>query len=277
LAAVITNSRTRRAAVAGVFYPGERAELSSCVRSLLDGALTPPDRGREGRGPGPHPKALIAPHAGYAYSGAVAASAFRPVESLRDRVSRVVLVGPSHFVRFHGAASSGAAAFATPLGTVEIDGASQATLESLPIVRELPAAHEREHCLEVELPFLQEALGSFQLVPLVVGDAGTEGIGSLLELLWGGDETLIVVSSDLSHYHDYRTAARLDAATCKAIEELRHEDIGPDDACGAIAIRGLLWAAQRRGLRAATLDLRNSGDTAGPRDAVVGYGAWSLS
>jgi hypothetical protein len=274
---VITRSHTRQAAVAGLFYPAERGELSSTVRGLLDDAKARAAGSSRPSRLGTPPKALIAPHAGYVYSGAVAASAFDCAEPLRDRVRRVVLIGPSHFVRFAGMASSGAAAFATPLGEIEIDGSAQAVIEGLPGVDELPEAHAREHCLEVELPFLQEVLDSFRLVPLVVGDAPVEEVGRALELLWGGDETLVVVSSDLSHYHDYRTATRLDASTCRAIEELRYEAIAPDDACGSIAIRALLWVARRRGLRAATLDLRNSGDTAGPRDQVVGYGAWALA
>ncbi len=222
------------------------------------------------------PKALIAPHAGYVYSGPVAASAFRRAALLRDRVRRVVLLGPSHFVPFEGLATSGAAAFATPLGRVEVDAGAESLLD-LPFVVELARAHQREHSLEVELPFLQEVLDSFRIVPLVVGEAAAEEVGGALELLWGGDETLVVVSSDLSHYLDYDAATRVDAATGRAIEELRWDAIEPDHACGWAAIRGLLWAARRRGLVATTLDLRNSGDTAGPRDAVVGYGAWALA
>jgi MEMO1 family protein len=270
----ITKHRTREAAVAGTFYPADRSELAAMVGGLLDAAAEA-DRGRDALGA--PPKALIAPHAGYVYSGAVAASAFRCAAPLRDRIRRVVLIGPSHFVRFAGVASSGASAFATPLGEVEVDAAAEALLGTVPFVGERPEAHRREHCLEVELPFLQQVLSSFRVVPLVVGEAGTEEVGRVLELLWGGDETLIVVSSDLSHYLDYDTASRLDAATSRAIEELRYAAIEPEHACGAIAVRALLWAARRRGLRAATLDLRNSGDTAGPRDQVVGYGAWALA
>ncbi|HVR29364.1 MAG TPA: AmmeMemoRadiSam system protein B [Thermoanaerobaculia bacterium] len=262
-----TTSSTRRAAVAGLFYPAPGRELRATVRGLLDGASPS----------GPPPKAVIAPHAGYPYSGPVAASAFRCAAARRAAIRRVVLVGPSHFVRFAGVASSGALAFETPLGTVEVDTIAQDALSALPFVTALPEAHAREHCLEVELPFLQEILGPFRIVPLVVGDATTEEVGRALELAWGGDETLVVVSSDLSHYHDYDTARTIDAATARAIEELRFADIEPEHACGSLAIRGLLWVARRKGLRAATLDLRSSGDTAGPRHEVVGYGAWTLA
>jgi len=264
---VIESSSTREPAVAGVFYPAGREELAATVRLLLDAAEVQ----------GPVPKALIAPHAGYPYSGPIAASAFRQAAPLRERVCRVVLVGPSHFVAFSGLASCGAAAFATPLGRVEVDREAEQALAAASLARELPSAHAREHCLEVELPFLQEVLGSFRMVPLVVGDTTAEEVGRALEQVWGGDETLVVVSSDLSHYLDYEAASRLDAATARAIEELRWTSIDPAQACGALAIGALLWVAGRKGLRATTLDLRNSGDTAGPRDAVVGYGAWALA
>jgi AmmeMemoRadiSam system protein B len=271
--------RTREPAVAGTFYPARRDELQATVAGLLDAAAP---AGRSGppseTPPKTAPKAVIAPHAGFIYSGPVAASAFAQLSAGRGRVRRVVLLGPSHFVPFRGLATSGAGAFATPLGSLEIDREAEAELRStLRSVQELPAAHGREHCLEVELPFLQHILGDFEIVPLVVGDAADADVSRALDLLWGGDDTLIVVSSDLSHYLDYASARRVDAATSGAIERLRGEAIGPDQACGAIAIRGLLEVAERRGLAAATLDLRNSGDTAGPRDAVVGYGAWNLS
>jgi AmmeMemoRadiSam system protein B len=264
--------RTREAAVAGTFYPERADVLRPLVRRLLDEA------GAAGRGVAePLPKALIAPHAGYVYSGPVAGSAFRRARAVRDRVRRVVLIGPSHFVRFRGLALSGASAFATPLGAVEVDAAAESELRALSIAADLPHAHQREHSLEVELPFLLETLGDFQVVPLVVGEAAGEDVARALDQLWGGDETLVVVSSDLSHYLDHGSATRVDAATARAIEDGRGEAIEPEHACGWLAIRGLLLAARRRGLAAATLDLRNSGDTAGPRDAVVGYGAWALS
>lgn len=267
---MITRSSTREPAVAGTFYPARAAELAAVVEGLLAAAAA-------GTATEAVPKALIAPHAGYVYSGPVAASAFRRLAGARGRIERVVVVGPSHFVRLHGVASSGAAAFATPLGAIEVDRDGDRELRELPLVRERPDAHAREHSIEVELPFLQQVLGAFRLVPLVVGEATAAELGAVLERLWGGEETVVVVSSDLSHYHDYDTAARLDAATARAIEELRWTAIEPEHACGAVAVRALLWAAGRRGLVPTRLDLRSSGDTAGPRDQVVGYGAWSFS
>ncbi|MBN2507547.1 MAG: AmmeMemoRadiSam system protein B [Verrucomicrobia bacterium] len=258
----------RPPAVAGAFYPHAPGPLRQAVMDYLKAA-------EGGSWPETATKALIAPHAGYVYSGPVAGSAFARVRQGRE-IRRVVLLGPSHRVAFHGLALSSAAQFASPLGQVAVDADAVRRLEGLPQVRVLDAAHAGEHALEVELPFLQVLFPAFSLVPLVVGDATDEAVGEVLELLWGGMETLVVVSSDLSHFHEYAVARRLDAQTALAIEQGRREDIGEDQACGRIPIRGLLWAARKHGLAARTLDLRNSGDTAGPRDRVVGYGAFAF-
>ena len=223
---------------------------------------------------GPAPKALIAPHAGYLYSGPIAASAYAQLLPARDQIKRIVLFGPSHYVALDGLATSSAEAFATPLGIVPVDVEAVRQVRSLPQVREFDAAHAQEHSLEVQLPFLQCVLGDFTLVPLAVGEATPEDISQVLDALWDGPETRLVVSSDLSHYHDFQTAQRLDRATAKAIEALKPGGIGEERACGRMPIRGLLEAARRHGLRARTVDLRNSGDTAGPHDRVVGYGAF---
>jgi len=254
----------RQPAVAGMFYPADPREL----QAMLNGFLA------EAEAAGPPPKALIAPHAGYVYSGPVAASVYARLAAARERIQRVVLLGPAHRVGFLGLAASGADVFRSPLGDVPIDREAVASLADLPQVHLLEEAHALEHSLEVHLPFLQAVLGEFSLVPLVVGDAGAEEVAEVLERLWGGDETLIVISSDLSHYHDYTTAQRMDRATSKAIEEGRAGDIGYEDACGRNGILGLLAAAKHHGLHGHTVDLRNSGDTAGPRDQVVGYGAY---
>jgi AmmeMemoRadiSam system protein B len=261
-------ARARPAAVAGRFYPDDADALEAAVRAAL--AQRPPD-------PADPPKALIAPHAGYVYSGPVAASAYARVAACRGRVARVVLLGPAHRVPVRGLAVPSAAAFATPLGEVPLDRDALGRALALPQVEILDVAHAHEHSLEVQLPFLQVVLGSFALAPFLVGDARPAEVAELLELLWGGPETLIVVSSDLSHYHDAATARRMDAHTTRAIEDLRPEAIGWDDACGRVPIQGLLLAARRHGLRARALDVRNSGDTAGPSDSVVGYGAYELA
>ena len=259
-------STIRKPAVAGTFYPADPAEL----REMISGFLKQAKRS-DGL-----PKAIIAPHAGYIYSGPIAASAYAQIKPARGRIKRVVLLGPSHRVPFRGLAASGGDAFATPLGNVPIDKKAVEMIRDMPQVEILDAAHVMEHSLEVQLPFLQEVLGEFNLVPLAVGDASGQEIADVLEKLWGGPETLIVISSDLSHYQDYRTAERMDRATSDAIESLHPEDIGHEQACGRAPISGLLVAAKKHGLHAQTIDLRNSGDTAGPRDEVVGYGAYTF-
>ncbi len=256
----------RPAAVAGMFYPDDPDELRAMVRRFL--AAAPVEEA------GPPPKAIIAPHAGYVYSGPVAASAYARVARGRGRIRRVVLLGPAHRVGFRGLAASHADAFATPLGLVPVDSAMVRALTALPQVRYLDEAHALEHSLEVHLPFLQEVLDDFRLVPLVVGEADAAEVDEVLEAAWDGAETLIVISSDLSHYHDYETARRLDSRTSQAIESLRPEEIHHEQACGRNPIVGLLRAARQHGLSVATVDLRNSGDTAGPKDQVVGYGAY---
>jgi AmmeMemoRadiSam system protein B len=260
-------SSVRAPAVAGVFYPEDAEELRAQVEDLLAGAA---------RAPVPAPKALIAPHAGYVYSGPVAASAYACLAAARSRIRRVLLLGPAHRVGFRGLACPSAEWFETPLGRVPLDRDALAAIAELRGVRVRDDAHEDEHSLEVHLPFLQALLRDFTLVPLAVGDATAEEVGAVIERLWGGPETVIVVSSDLSHYRSYEEAQRLDRRTSRAIESLRYEDIGYDDACGRAPVAGLLYVARARGLGARTVDLRNSGDTAGPRGRVVGYGAYAL-
>jgi len=259
--------KIRPPAVAGLFYPTEADALRAMVDEYLAAAPEPQ---------GAPPKALIAPHAGLPYSGPVAATAYRTVAPLRDTVRRVVLLGPSHRVPFHGVAAPDAERFRTPLGEIPVDREGLDAIADLPDVGMLDAAHAAEHSLEVQLPFLQEVLGDFRLVPLVVGDADPETVAAVLERLWGGPETLIVISSDLSHFHDYDTANRIDTATAKAIATLHPERVDHEGACGFYPVRGLLTSARRHGLTGEVLDRRNSGDTAGPRDSVVGYGAFAF-
>lgn len=259
----------RYPSVAGLFYPADPKELGDQVRDYL-AAASRPDPAQ------PAPKAIIAPHAGYIYSGPVAGSAYAQLAALSGHIDRVVLLGPAHRVALSGLAYSRAETFLTPLGAIPVDRGALAGLAGLSQVRELEAPFEGEHCLEVQLPFLQLTLGDFSLVPLLVGDAEGAEVAEVLDRLWGGDETLIVISSDLSHYLDYASARAMDAQTARAIEDLRPEAIGYHQACGRIPVAGLLQEARRRGLHARTLDLRNSGDTAGPKDRVVGYGAYAV-
>jgi AmmeMemoRadiSam system protein B len=250
----------REPVVAGLFYPADPVELETTVRSYL-GAV---ERSAE-----PPAKAVIAPHAGYMYSGPIAASAYARLD---PEATRVVLLGPAHRYPVRRIAAHSADAFATPLGLISVD----------PIVHELPhteiedQAHAVEHSLEVHLPFLQVALSEFTLVPLLVGDARPKQVAEVLEILWGGPETAIVISSDLSHYHDYDKARKLDASTARAIEELRPEKVGPKEACGCGPIGGLLTLAKAKGLSVESVDLRNSGDIADRAGGVVGYGAFTV-
>jgi AmmeMemoRadiSam system protein B len=257
-------SSVRPPAVAGAFYQRDPSALRDAVDRLL--GEVPRDDGAD------VPRALIAPHAGYVYSGPIAASAFCRVAGAG--FTRVVVVGPSHFVPFRGIAAPRVLAFATPLGEVPLD---REALTDLPGVHRADEPHQREHAIEVELPFLQRVLpGGFALVPLVVGDATEAEVAEALAPFADDPATLIVVSSDLSHFLDYETARRRDLATAEAIERLEGAAIGSYDACGWLPIQGWLALARRHGLRARRLDLRNSGDTAGDRASVVGYGAWAF-
>lgn len=254
----------RKAAVAGTFYPANEAQLRADVQARLASAARRAQRDALG------PKAIIAPHAGYVYSGDIAAAAYARIAPLRGRITRVVLLGPCHRVAVSGMALPDVERFETPLGTIAVDSEAVRSLRSLPGIVESAAAHAHEHSLEVHLPFLQEALGEFSLVPLAVGDATPEEVAGVLEHLWGGDETLIVVSSDLSHYLPYQTAQRTDTRTVHDMLAL-DPHIDHHHACGATPVNGLLLVARRRGLSPQLLDLRNSGDTAGDRTRVVGY------
>ena len=252
--------------VAGSFYPGDAESLRREVDFHLGQA----------RAAGPAPKALIAPHAGYRYSGPVAASAYRSLAPRAHGIRRVVLLGPTHYHRIPGVAVPGAERFETPLGSIPVDVEAIDRAREFVFVQRYDAAFEREHSLEVHLPFLTRMLPRFSLAPLLVGAAQPAEIDSLLEALWGGPETAIVISSDLSHYLDYETARQLDAKTSESIVALRHDAVGYEQACGRHAVNGLLHLAKRRGLEACVLDVRNSGDTAGSRDRVVGYGAYAF-
>jgi MEMO1 family protein len=255
----------RPAACAGRFYPAAPQDLRTQINAALHGACC---------ASGPAPKAVIAPHAGYVYSGPVAGSAFARWERAGDGVQRIVVLGPSHYVALSGMAVSSADGFETPLGRVPLDTGGIATLLSLPQVRVHEEAHRPEHCIELELPFLQVLFDRFVLVPLLVGSATDQEVDEVLELLWDQPGTRVVVSSDLSHFHEYAKALAMDAETARAIENLQAEMITSDRACGSIAMRGLLRLARRRAMTVTTVDLRNSGDTAGSRDRVVGYGAF---
>ncbi len=259
-------STVRQPAVAGMFYPAEPRQLAHDVQQLLEAA----------RPQALVPKALIVPHAGYIYSGAIAASAYATLRPIATRIRRVVLLGPTHRVAVRGLALPGADAFDTPLGRVMLDEAAAQRIAHLPQVTVSAQAHALEHSLEVQLPFLQSVLPDFTLLPLAVGMATPEEVAEVLETLWDGEETLIVISSDLSHFLPYASAQRVDQDTVQSILKLQ-QPIDHEHACGGTPINGLLVAAQHHHLTPHLLDLRNSGDTAGSHDQVVGYAAFAFT
>jgi hypothetical protein len=257
----------RPSAVAGTFYPIARQALEKDVNLLLQEASAASDQDV--------PKAIIVPHAGYIYSGQTAAAAYASLAAVRSKIRRVVLLGPVHRVAVRGLALPGADAFATPLGNVELDQEALAAIKNMPQVTVSAAAHALEHSLEVQLPFLQTVLENFKLVPLAVGDATADEVAAVLDRLWGGEETLIVISSDLSHFLPYYVAQSVDQETVQSILDLRGP-ISHDQACGGTPINGFMVAAQRHHLRPLLLDYRNSGDTAGEKNRVVGYASFAF-
>lgn len=261
-------TETRAAAVAGLFYPDSADELRPAVEGYL--------RTAETAAADASPKALIAPHAGYIYSGPIAGSAFQCLASEAPDISRVVVLGPAHRMRVQGLALPGVESFQTPLGTIPVDAELVARVTGMPQISINSQAHAPEHCLEVELPFLQVVLDEFSILPLLISDAAASDIAEVLDRVWGGRETRIVISSDLSHYLAYEMALETDHRTAHQVVAMRRP-IDSSQACGAVAINGLLEVAQRRGLEPRLLDLRNSGDTAGDRGRVVGYAAISFS
>jgi MEMO1 family protein len=260
-----SKSGIRPAAVAGLFYPEGSEDLRAAVKTHLGGP----------RASSRVPKALIAPHAGYIYSGPVAGKAYASLGSGAGHLRRVILLGPSHRTWLSGLAIPSVGAFETPLGAVSLEQTSLADLLAMPDVVVSDEPHALEHSLEVQLPFIQYLAPKAEIVPIVAGHATPAEVDTVLDVLWGADETLIVVSSDLSHYNSYATAQTCDAATARAILDCR-EDLKSHQACGCVVINGLARAIRKRGLGPELLDLRNSGDTAGDKQRVVGYGAFGF-
>jgi len=257
----------RPTAVAGLFYPEDPQALKTMVGKLL--AAVPPTKERN------HPLALIAPHAGYVYSGAVAASGYRLLEGLHNQIRRVIIIGPAHRVAFLGMAIPTVDIFETPLGPMTVDQQLLARLDDLPQIRRDNAPHAPEHSLEVQLPFLLETLGDqVSIAPIVVGSTAPKAVAEVLRRIWTEPDTLLIISTDLTHFLDHDTATRIDAMTSEAIVRMEDHRIRPEHACGHIPLQGFLQVARERGMKGEILDLRNSGDTAGPRESVVGYGAY---
>ena len=250
-----------------MFYPAEPDACANLVTRSLEGARPSP--------PG-EAKVIVAPHAGHVYSGAIAGTAYAPLAARKDRIKRVVMVGPAHRAGFKGMATTSARAWASPLGTVPVDWPAIEPLLSLPHVRVSDSAFAQEHSLEVQIPFLQRVLGDAAIVPILVGEAREDDVAGVLKTLWGGPETLILISTDLSHFHDYETARKLDTGTAKLIELMRPEKIDGERACGHRGLGGALQRARALDLRVTALDVRSSGDTSGSKDRVVGYGAFAM-
>lgn len=263
----------RQPAVAGLFYPGSKRELLTDIKRYLRQALLDMDEQLQQL----KPKAIIVPHAGYIYSGETAAKAYATLLGLSNTIKRVILLGPAHRTRLRGLAISDVQYFRTPLGDTPIDIPAIRQLLCAPQVQVMDAAHWQEHSLEVQLPFLQTVLDDFSLIPIVVGDATVSEVHQVLDMLWGGPETLIVISSDLSHYHDYSTAQYIDRSTCEAIEHFDLDHIDAKQACGSIGVKSLLRAAKNRSMVVHTLGLSNSGDSSGDQQRVVGYGSWAFT
>jgi AmmeMemoRadiSam system protein B len=259
--------RVRPPAVAGLFYPADAAELRATVEAFLEADA----------GPGPVPKAIVAPHAGYMYSGPIAGSAYARVLPACGRITRVVLLGPAHRTPDAGIAAPAADAFATPLGQLAVDTGAREALVDAGLVTIRDDAHAEEHSLEVQLPFIQVGLGDVTVLPLAVGQVSPDRVAEVLDGVWGGEETLVVVSTDLSHYHDHATARQLDRRTAESVVARTPDRLGRYDACGVVALQGLLAVADRRHLDVELLDLRTSADTAGGPDRVVGYGAFAVA
>lgn len=257
----------RPPAVAGMFYPADKQLLKADIYNYLNAVSYEKTTNL---------KAIIVPHAGYIYSGPIAASAYKQLIPLRDKINRVVLLGPSHRVAFSGLAAPESAEFSTPLGNIPIDQESIQSISKLPQVIISDKAHKEEHSLEVQLPFLQEVLNEFSLIPLVVGNAEHNEVAEVINALWGDEHTLLVISTDLSHYHGYLDAKQLDRATSDAIVNLKADLIDYDDACGRNGLKGMMTVAEEKKLSIDILDLRNSGDTAGDKSRVVGYGAYVI-
>ena len=250
-----------------MFYPGDPEKLRREIQGYLKAVQKAP----------PPPKGIIGPHAGTIYSGPIAATAYASLIPVRNKIKKVVLLGPSHHVPIRGIVAPTTEAWATPLGTTPVDQETLQSLANLPQVQFLNEAHEEEHSLELHQIFLQEVLDDFSLIPLVVSRTQPPEVAEVLNQVWGGDETIIVVSTDLTHYLDYETARRIDEKSSKAIEELRFEDLEDTQACGLYPVRGFLLAARQHKLKGKTVDLRNSGDTCGDKSRVVGYGAYIFS
>jgi len=271
------SQKIRHPAVASMFYPGKPADLLNSVRKYLSDAdaeqSTVKFKNDENS-----VRALIVPHAGYIYSGKIAASAYQLLQRNKYHFKRVLLLGPAHRLCLQGAAFPNEEVFETPLGSIILDKTRMKKLAAeFSWISFNEKAHAEEHSLEVQLPFLQETIADFELLPLVVGEMDSLQIAEMIQQFSTDLETLIVISTDLSHFHNYQTAYEKDALTANAIELLEPQKISSEDACGVYPLRGALVAALQNKWKIHRMGLCNSGDTTGDYGRVVGYGAWALT
>jgi len=255
--------KIRRAAVSGRFYPSDKLELSKIISSFMRKAVI---TNRE------IPKAIISPHAGYIYSGQIAAAGYKVLER-PNNIKKIILFAPSHFANFDGIVASNVDFFETPFGKIKVNNNSIERLEKKSLINVDNFAHEQEHSIEVQLPFLQYILNEFQIVPLLVSSNGFKNIPAIINELMD-KETLIVVSSDLSHYLPYEKAVITDKKTADHILNLEYDELSIDSACGIGAIKGLLLYTKIKHGKIDLIELKNSGDTSGDKSSVVGYGAF---
>jgi len=274
----LSQKSTRLPAVASMFYPGDFEELRHELRGYLNGSICKKNVSTQNNNDISDIRGLIVPHAGYVYSGEIAASAYRLLLQKRGKYKRVLILGPAHHVWISGAAFPSVEFFETPLGKIKLDKLTmEQIIKKLPWVSVNEKAHSQEHCIEVQLPFLQETLDDFLLIPMVVGETKPEQIAEVIYQFIEDKETLIVISTDLSHFHDYETATANDLRTANAIEHLELENLYSEDACGIYPLKGVLSVAQKKNWEVYRLGLCNSGDTSGDRHRVVGYGAWAFT
>jgi len=267
---VINDKRltSRQASVAGSFYPKNPAQLKKTLTNLFNANE---DLNIDFQTP---VKAIIAPHAGYIYSGPIAAKAYSLVSTCIKGKNKITIIGPSHFVPFNGIALSTAEFFETPLGKIKVDHHAYELINRIPEVIYLDEAHAREHSIEVHLPFIQYLKKDVRIIPLAVGQTSYQKVAKVLEKFCEEKDNLIIISSDLSHYHAYGYAQKYDLQTALKIENYKCSQLGPNEACGYLAIAGLLKMAKDRKYKIKRIDLCNSGDTSGSKDTVVGYGSW---
>ena len=259
--------KIKQADVAGMFYPGEEASLRQMVDGFIQKALSFDLR----------PRAIIAPHAGYIYSGSIAGTAYKTIAAVRDQIENVIIMSPAHRFYLRGIALHMADAFATPLGNIPVNIGIVKKIKQFSSVQWEERSFIQEHGLETHLPFIQRAFKpGIKIVPMIVGECQESEVAEILESVWEDPRNFVIISSDLSHFHSYADAKKLDRNTVDLIQNLDSQSLDTEFACGHYPICGLLNLARNRKLKIKALDIRSSGDTAGSKESVVGYGSFAV-